>query len=196
MNRSIAAAIATIAILGSASHASVITVGTDADISKTPFTIDLGLGNTLTFSTVASDPFDFNPDGLQTGGSLQVISFGAPFYPMPTPTEFFTDRDGVFGPTDIEGSFAAYSVPTAIPYSLSEGLVEFGFSLADGFHYGYADLAGPTLYGYRYNDTPDGSLALAAVPEPATWTFMIAGLFGLGMMKRRSRAHVGKANSL
>lgn len=187
MNRTIAAATATIAILGTASHAGVVTVGTDADISREPFTIDLGAGNTLTFSTVASDLFDFNPDGLQTGGSLQVISFGAPFYSMSTPTEFFTNRGGAFGPADIEGSFASYSVPTAIPYSLSEGLVEFGFSLADGFHYGYADLAGPTLYGYRYNDTPDGALALAPVPEPGTWTLMIAGLFGLGLMKRRLR---------
>ena len=163
--------------------AAVVTVKVDANILTTPYTIDFGTG-AVTFSTVNTGLFDPNPDGVQTTGTAQVFSVGAPFYSSNTPTSFFTNRGGAFGPGQNLGFFASYAKPTAIPYSLSEGLVGLGYTLKDGFHYAYADLAGSELYGYRYNTTPNQGIPFGAVPEPATWGLMFVGLFGAGAMLR------------
>ncbi len=54
-----------------------------------------------------------------------------------------------------------------MPYSISEGLVGFRFDLGQGYQYGYADIAGSTLYGVRFETTPDVAVPFGAVPEPA-----------------------------
>lgn len=162
-----------------------------ADLTVSPYTIDLGTGS-ITFSTVDPSVFSFNPTGVQTSGSAQIFSLGAPFYSQPTPTSYFTESAGGFGPGQL-GFFAPYASPTAIPFSIADGLVGFGFTLADGFHYGVAQLGGSVLSGFRYETRPDTGVpfgAIAAVPEPATWAMLILGFAGIGASLRRRHSRI------
>lgn len=165
--------------------AAVITQYVGQNIGQNPYKIDLGVGS-VTFSIV--DPFSFSPVGVQTSGAAQVFSVGAPFYPQPTPTSYFLDRGGSFGPGEL-GFFASYATPTAIPFSIVDGLIGFGFTLADGLHYGYAQVGGDFLTGFRFESVPGVGVALGAisapVPEPAVWAMLISGFGMVGAMLRR-----------
>ncbi len=168
--------------------AQVVTVSTQqASFATTPFTYDFGGGNTLTISNTGDF---FSPEAVSTGGNLQVGSLGAPFYDPPQPTSYFFNRGGSFGPGGELPIFASYATPTAVSYSISEGLVGFRFDLGHGFQYGYADTAGTTLYGFRFETTPGVAVPFGAVPEPAAWALMIGGFGMIGVAARRRRTVV------
>ncbi|WP_309642892.1 PEPxxWA-CTERM sorting domain-containing protein [Phenylobacterium sp.] len=176
-------------LVAAPASAAVITQYIGADISTDPYTIDLGTGS-LTFSTVDPSFFAFNPTGVATTGSAEVYSLGEPFFRTPTPSSFFTNRGGSFGPS-LGGLFAAYPTPVAIPFSITDGLVGFRFTLNNDLHYGYAQVGGSFLTGFRYESTPGTDLALgeiSAVPEPSAWALMIVGfgLTGFALRRRRS----------
>ncbi|MBV8972523.1 MAG: PEP-CTERM sorting domain-containing protein [Sphingomonadaceae bacterium] len=155
----------------------------------TPYTYDFGAGNTITFTTVDRTFFAYNPAGVSTGGTVQIASFGAPFYDPPQPTSYFTNRGGSFGPgANITALFLSYATPAAVPYSISEGLVGLRFDLGRGYQYGYADIAGSTLYGLRFQTTPGLALPFGAVPEPAAWALMVVGFGLVGAATRRRQA--------
>lgn len=182
-------AIAASLAAASSANAAVITQFVGADLSGSPYTINFGSGGTLTFSTVDPAPFATAPTGVQTSGSARIFSLGAPFYSQPTPTSYFTESAGSFGPGQL-GFFAAYEAPTAIPFSISDGLIGFGFTLADGLHYGYAQLGGSVLTGFRYETVADTGVAfggISAVPEPGVWAMMISGFALVGLALRRRR---------
>lgn len=118
-----------------------------------------------------------------------MTSVGAPFYPSPVPSVFFTDRGGNIGPTTFTG-FSSFATPTAIPFSGSESILGFRFDLGQGVQYGFADFAGSSLHGYRIQTTPGASLDIGTVPEPDAWVLMISGfgLVGVGLRARRAVA--------
>ena len=66
--------------------AAVVTSSLGVDFSAAPFTFDFGGGSSVTFTLVDQAFFAFDPAGVSTSGSTQVLSLGAPFYNPPRPT--------------------------------------------------------------------------------------------------------------
>lgn len=167
--------------------AAIQTVSTGGvSFATTPFTYNFGGGNTVTISNTGDF---FSPEAVSTGGGLQVGSLGAPFYNPPQPTSYFTNRGGSFGPGGELPLFVSYATPATVAYSISEGLVGFRFDLGRGLQYGYADTAGTSLYGFRFQTTPGVAVAFGTVPEPASWVLMIGGFALTGVALRRRTAH-------
>ena len=182
---------AIVATASAASHAAVVTVAAGTNFASTPFTQDFGGGNSLTFTLVDPAFFAYDPAGVSTAGSTQVLSLGAPFYDPPRPTSFFTDRGGSIGPASL-GTFTSFATPAAIPFSIVRSLVGFRFDLGGGYQYGFADVTGGRLAGIRFETTPGVAIGLNAVPEPASWALLIAG-FGLVGGAARRRRHIASA---
>lgn len=190
--RQIILGLAMAAVAGSA-NAAVKTVALGGvSYYDTPYTYDFGGGSTVTFTTVDRGFFAYNPAGVSTGGSTEVASLGAPFYDPPQPTSYFFNRGGSFGPGANLAPFVAYASPAAVPFSIVEGLVGLRFDLGQGYQYGYADIAGSILKGFRYETTPGVAVPFGAVPEPTSWALLITGfgIVGTGLRTRRRVAAV------
>lgn len=144
-----------------------------ADFSSTPYTISFGGGTaTFTFTDISSTSTDpLTEDAVATGGDGMVNSFLAP-------VSF--QLGSVIGDTGYD--FAAFPAAAGIAFSLAETSIGLEFSLPDGVHYGFATTLGPELLAYGYNSTPGGFIATTGVPEPSTWSLLIAGLGALGAL--------------
>jgi hypothetical protein len=172
--------------------AEVKTVGLGSvSFYDTPYTYDFGGGNSVTFTTVDKG-FSFAPAGVSTSGSAQITSLGAPFYNPPQPTSYFSNRGGSIGP-DTLAQYIGYSTPTAIAYSIVDSIVGLRFDLGQGYQYGYAQIAGSTLRGFRYETTSGVGVNIAAVPEPASWALLISGFSIIGLALRRRRRQFATA---
>ncbi len=172
--------------IGMPAAAAVQTVKVNATFGQAPdnYTYDFGGGNSLTFTVVDPAFFATNPDGVSTAGNAQVGSLG-PFFGN-GPTSYFTNRGGSIGP-ETPFFYNSYATPAAIPFSIVDGLVPFRFDLGQGYQYGYADVGGSLVHGFRFDTTPGVNVALAAIPEPASWAMMLAGFGIVGAASRRRR---------
>jgi hypothetical protein len=127
---------------------------------------------------------------------------------------------GIFGYTDGVYNFT-FSLTTSlktyvqmqitggqtVPYSLFKvgnpvALVDaitpdkFTTILSAGDYYLSTSLAPPAGPASPSNfDTISGAIATSAVPEPATWAMLIAGLFGVGAFMRRQRRTLAMASA-
>lgn len=169
-------------------HAAVMTVGVNASFAASPYTYDFGGGNSVTF-TLVNPGFSFDPAGVSTAGTTQIASLGAPFFDPPRPTSYFSNRGGSIGP-DTLAQFIGYASPATIPFSITDTIVGLRFDLGQGFQYGYAQIAGAAIKGFRFETTPGVGVNISAVPEPQSWALMIAGfgLVGAAMRRRESVA--------
>lgn len=180
----------TVAILATATTAgaAVVTVSAGgASFFDKPYTYDFGGGNTVTFTTVDKTFFALAPAGVSTAGTTQIGSFGAPFYDPPRPTAYAYNRGQSFGPGANLPLFLPYASPAAVDYSIVRELVGLRFDLGEGYQYGYADIGGSTVYGFRYETTPGADVPFGAVPEPTSWAMLITGfaVVGGGLRVRR-----------
>jgi hypothetical protein len=149
----------------------------NADISTTPYVINLdGGAATFTFTDI-NDVVDTYIDGVSTTGNAMVDSYlGSPGLPQPF-------QQGVL--VSDSDPFSAFTSPAGILFS--NGLVSIGFEfdLPDGVHFGYATLFGPEVVQYGYNAAPGAAIATgAAVPEPTTWLTLIIGLGAVTALTR------------
>lgn len=175
------------AVAASPALAVPVTVGTGgASFLDAPASYDFGGGNTVTFTTVDKTFFAFAPAGVSTTGNVGVLSLGPPFFDTLQPSSFFVNRGGGIGPGTL-GTFAGYAAPAPIEFSIVRSLVGLSFDLGRGTQYGYADIEGSTLHGFRFESQPGVDVAFGTVPEPAAWVLMIGG-FGLVGSALRRRA--------
>jgi hypothetical protein len=126
---------------------------------------------------------------VATSGTAQVASLAGGV------TDFFAgatiDQTG-----EIYG-FSHFPAASTIPNSPADDYIGLAFTLGDGVHYGYAEVAGATLVSYGYESTPGTGIRTGAtggpgatrggtnpVPEPSSLALLAAGLAACAASKR------------
>lgn len=175
------AAFAAVALFCAAPYANagVIITHQNVDFSASPFTVTLGGGlASYTFTYLGYDGSTYTVDSVSTGGNALVNSLGFPG-PGQQPIPFSAGTDIGNNGYDI---FTAFPMGAGIAYSIADDFIGLSFMLNDGQHYGYAEVAGPTLVRFAYESTPGTPIATGAdatqVPEPSSWA-MMAGMLGI-----------------
>jgi hypothetical protein len=178
------------ALYGAYANAGVIITNENVDFSTSPFMVVLGGGlASYTFAYLGYDGSTYTVDSVATGGNALVNSSGFPG-PGQQPIPFS-------GGTDIGNNgydtFTAFPVGAGIAYSIADDFIGLFFTLNDGQHYGYAEVAGATLVRFAYETdigTPITTGADATpVPEPSSWAIMasLLGIAGAASLYRRRR---------
>lgn len=168
-------------------NAAVVTVFTDATLSNVPFVITFG-GGVATYAFTVASPGGAPGVAVATTGTATVSSF---FGGVADFTEGATiDQNGqLYG-------FSPFASAAEIPNSPAVDYIGLAYTLPDGRHYGYAQVAGPSLVGYAFEDTSGASITTASitapatpVPEPASFALLLAGMASLAFKGRRTRKH-------
>ncbi len=207
--RALAALSCLIGIGGFVAPTQATVVGSTLNVGLlgSPYTLSIANGQaSYTFSGM--DTGFGSPQGpifVSTGGSGLVSSLGAPFYNPAAPTSY---NSGALIDGSLLGPFLAYSTPAPISYSSTDAFVGLSFALADGVHYGYAEVYGygvsngslsfsPTLLSFGYESNPGVGIltgaAATAVPEPSSLGILGLGLGIIGLAWIRRRAPRGSA---
>lgn len=191
-----AAATAAVLLAGTSASAAVVGYSPNADFSDSPFTIDIGEGVSYTFSNGGPGGF-FGTDlpAISTTGSATVASLGPPFNAEPEPTSYFTDDSRApFIDGDLLALFTGYEDPADIEGAATDAFIALRFELMDGTHYGFARLAGTTLFDFAYESDVDTGIQAGAdpevafdVPEPGMIGLLGLGVVGIAAGRRRRR---------
>ncbi len=170
-------------VLGCAggARAAVISATPDAALTATPLSISFGGTEAYAFTAATAASTGNGPGAaVATSGTAEVSN-------LLGLTDF--EAGATIDQTGEAYNFAAFPAATVIPNSPADDFIGLAFTLADGLHYGYAEVAGAELVSYGYQSTPGSSIltgATATVPEPATVAMLLVGMMGVIGLRRRT----------
>jgi hypothetical protein len=166
--------------VGSSANAAVVSFTPNAALTSSPLAVSLG-GAPPQYAFTAVSTGNGPGAAVSTRGTATVSSFFGGVTDFAAGSAI--DQNGqLYG-------FSAFPAPATIPFSAADDYIGLAFTLADGLHYGYAEVSGSRLVSYAFDSTPNTSIvtgAIAAVPEPAS-LLLLAGMAGVAMTKRRNR---------
>lgn len=161
-------------------QAAVLSFDPGSDFSASSASINFGPGAALyTFAATQAPALGAPTASVATGGTAMVSNlFGgvADFFAGST-----IDQNGQLY------DFSAFPTAAPIPNSAADDFIGLAFTLADGLHYGYAEIDGTTLVSYGFEQTPGASIQTAAVPEPMSIALLGVGLVGILATRTRRR---------
>lgn len=155
----------------------------NADLASGPISFSF-MGASFTFTGTGGFP---NYLSVATSGGAAVRTvFG-------TPSTDFTNRGTVVYDRNTLGGYGSFAALTTIPYTNGENFLGLRVTAGGLDYYGFAYSTNTVLNSFGFETVADTGItattALGAVPEPASWAFMIAGLglVGSALRVRRTR---------
>ena len=181
-----------VALIGCQASAAVVGFSPSVSVANQDYTVALDDTTSFTFSNSGQGgSFGLGLAALETTGSAMAGStFG-------NPTTYFTDASRApFVDGSLFPGFQSFENPTAIRLSETDSFIALSFRLMDGIHYGFARLAGLTIFDFAYETEagmgiqagPGPFTSPAPVPLPAAFPLLIAAMGGLGLMRRKKAA--------
>ncbi|MCQ0972167.1 VPLPA-CTERM sorting domain-containing protein [Paracoccus sp. TK19116] len=181
-----------VALIGGEASAAVVGFSPSIDLRNQDYTVGLDDSTSYTFSNSGEGgSFGFGLAAVETTGNAMVGStFGSP-------SVYFTDPSRApFVDDNLFTTYRSYDDPATIRLSERDSFIALRFMLQDGVHFGFARLAGLTLFDFAYETEagkgiqagPGPFTSPAPVPLPAGFPLLIAALGGLGLVRHKRKA--------
>ena len=164
--------------------AAVTILASNVNLADGPFTFGVTPQDRFTLSFNSREQFDPSPVLVSTAGTAAVTTvFGEP-------SVFFTRANVVIGPSTFPG-FASVPIPTRASFSATESDLGLRYTVDANNFFGYARFAGANLITVAFESSANTAIVagsmpvMSAIPEPATWAFMLVGFGAVGYSMRR-----------